>query len=107
MLRSLRFRLPALFLLGILVSGLIAAIVALRLFQGYVLQRSKSELRREAIGLTEVFATQAISANDTGQVPRIAQQLEQATGDKLFYVGVDPVPDGDIGLARLPPTAVD
>ena len=67
MLRSLRFRLPALFLLGILVSGLIAAIVALRLFQGYVLQRSKSELRREAIGLTEVFATQAISANDTGQ----------------------------------------
>jgi signal transduction histidine kinase len=107
MLRSLRFRLPALFLLGIVVSGLIAAVVALRLFQGYVLQRSKSELRREAIGLTEVFATQAISANDTGQVPRIAQQLEQATGDKLFYVGVDPVPDGDIGLARLPPTAVD
>jgi two-component system OmpR family sensor kinase len=107
MLSSLRFRLPALFLLGIVVSGLIAAVVALRLFQDYVLDRSKIELRREAIGLTEVFALQAISANNTGEVPRIAKQLERATGDRLFYVGVDPVPDGTIGLDRLPPTVVD
>jgi two-component system sensor histidine kinase BaeS len=107
MLSSLRFRLPALFLLGIVVSGLIAAVVALRLFQDYVLDRSKIELRREAIGLTEVFALQAISANNTGEVPRIAKQLERATGDRLFFVGVDPVPDGTIGLDRLPPTVVD
>jgi signal transduction histidine kinase len=40
-------------------------------------------------------------------VPRIAKQLERATGDRLFYVGVDPVPDGTIGLDRLPPTVVD
>ena len=76
MLSSLRFRLPALFLLGIVVSGLIAAVVALRLFQGYVLNRSKADLRREAIGLTEVFAQQAIARNDTGvPLPRIARQL--------------------------------
>src|SRR5205823_4084196 len=107
MLRSLRFRLPALFLLGIVVSGVIAALIALRLFQGYVLTRSKSQLRREAIGLTEVFAQQAITANNTGEVPRIANQLERATNDRLFYVGVPPVPGQSIGLTRLPRNTVN
>jgi len=107
MFSSLRFRLPALFLLGIVVSGLIAAVVALRLFQGYVLNRSKADLRREAIGLTEVFAQQAITANDTGALPRIARQLERATGDRLFYVGVSPVPGKNVGLELLPQSTVD
>ncbi len=107
MFSSLRFRLPALFLLGIVVSGLIAAAVALRLFQGYVLSRSKADLRREAIGLTEVLAQQAITANDTGALPRIARQLERATGDRLFYVGVPPVPGQSVGLQRLPQSTVD
>jgi signal transduction histidine kinase len=108
MFSSLRFRLPALFLLGIVVSGLIAAAVALRLFQGYVLSRSKTDLRREAIGLTGVFAQQAIKANDTGvSLPRIARQLERATGDRLFYVGVSPVPDQSVGLDPLPQSTVD
>ena len=107
MFTSLRFRLPAVFLLGIVVSGVIAALIALRLFQGYVLTRSKAQLRREAIGLTEVFARQAITANNTGEVPRIAKQLERATGDRLFYIGVDPVPDGSIGLQRLPNLTID
>ena len=112
MFSSLRFRLPALFLLGIVVSGLIAAVVALRLFQGYVLSRSKADLRREAIGLTEVFAQQAITANDTGVLPRIARQLERATGDRLFYVGVSPFPDkrrerrDSSGCRRTPSTGV-
>src|SRR6266446_4241987 len=107
MFSSLRFRLPALFLLGIVVSGLIAAVVALRLFQGYVLNRSKADLRREAIGLTEVFAQQAITANDTGVLPRIARQLERATGDRLFYVGVSPAPGKSVGFERLPQSTVD
>ena len=33
MFRSLRFRLPALFLLGVVVAGLVSAAIALRLFQ--------------------------------------------------------------------------
>ena len=107
MFSSLRFRLPALFLLGIVVSGLIASVVALRLFQGYVLNRSKADLRREAVGLTEVFAQQAITANDTGALPRIARQLERATGDRLFYVGVSPVPGKNVGLELLPQSTVD
>ena len=107
MFSSLRFRLPALFLLGIVVSGLIASVLALRLFQGYVLNRSKADLRREAVGLTEVFAQQAITANDTGALPRIARQLERATGDRLFYVGVSPVPGKNVGLELLPQSTVD
>jgi signal transduction histidine kinase len=108
MFSSLRFRLPALFLLGIVVSGLIASVVALRLFQGYVLNRSKADLRREAIGLTEVFAQQAITANDNGvPLPRIARQLERATGDRLFYVGVSPTPHQSVGLQLLPQSTVD
>ena len=107
MLSSLRFRLPALFLLGIVVSGLIAATVALRLFQSYVLSRSKADLRREAIGLTEVLARQAIIANDTGVLPRLARQLELATGDRLFYIGLSPTPGQNVGLERLPPDTVD
>jgi signal transduction histidine kinase len=102
--------LPALFLLGIVVSGLVASVVALRLFQGYVLNRSKADLRREAIGLTEVFAQQAITANDTGVLPRISSQLERATGDRLFYVGVSPFPGksrASVGLERLPQETVD
>src|SRR5438105_2261486 len=107
MLSSLRFRLPAIFLFGIVVSGVIAALIALRLFQGYVLTRSKAQLRREAIGLTEVFARQAIAANNTGKLPRIANQLEKATGDRLFYIGVDPVPGGNIGIDRIPSKTIN
>ena len=35
MLRSLRFQLPALFLLGVVVAGLVSAAIALRLFRSY------------------------------------------------------------------------
>src|SRR5438309_9822239 len=93
MFSSLRFRLPALFLLGILVSGLVTSVVALRLFQGYVLNRSKAQLRREAIGLTEVFAQQAITSYDTGVLPMIAKRRERVTGVLRVNVVVILVPD--------------
>jgi hypothetical protein len=43
--RSLRFKLPALFLLGIVCSGLVASLIALRLFQDYTHDQSVRELR--------------------------------------------------------------
>ena len=58
MFRSLRFRLPALFLAGIALALLIASAVALRLFQDYAREQSVRELQREAAGLTELFARQ-------------------------------------------------
>ena len=65
MLSSLRFRLPALFLAGIVVSGLIATAIALALFQNYARQQLLTKLRREANGLTQLYQKQAIAANDT------------------------------------------
>jgi len=109
MLRSLRFRLPALFLVGIVVSGVIATAVALALFQNYARQQLLTKLRREANGLTQLYQRQAIAANDTGaKTLRFApRQLEGATGDKIFYVGADVFPDQVSGLRQLPQNSVD
>src|SRR3954467_9491229 len=109
MLGSLRFRLPALFLVGIVVSGVIATAVALALFQNYGRQQLLVKLRREANGLTELYQQQAIVANDTGaRTVRFApRQLERASGDKIFYVGADVFPDQVSGLRPLPQDLVD
>jgi signal transduction histidine kinase len=109
MFRSLRFRLPALFLVGIVVSGVIATLVALALFQNYGRQQLLVKLRREANGLTALYQQQAIAANDTGaRTLRIAPpQLERATGDKIFYVGADVFPDQVSGLRQLPQNSVE
>ena len=109
MFRSLRFRLPALFLVGIVVSGVIATAVALALFQNYGRQQLLVKLRREANGLTELYQRQAIAANDTGaRTLRFAPaQLERATGDKIFYVGADVFPDQVSGLRQLPQDSVE
>jgi signal transduction histidine kinase len=84
--RSLRFRLPALFLLGIVVSGLVAAVVAFQLLDSYTLRRAKNELRREAAGVTRLYVAQASGSND----PVPASQLEAATGDRIYYVPPSP-----------------
>src|SRR5262245_42664936 len=110
MLGSLRFRLPALFLAGIVVSGVIAAAIALALFQNYAHKQLLVKLRREADGLTELYQKQAIAYNDTGtRTLRFAPpQLERATGDKIFYVGADVFPGaGPTGLRQLPLDTVD
>jgi signal transduction histidine kinase len=110
MLGSLRFRLPALFLVGIVVSGVIAAAIALALFQNYAHKQLLVKLRREANGLTQLYEKQAIAYNDTGtRTLRFAPaQLERATGDKIFYVGADVFPGaGPTGLRQLPLDAVD
>jgi signal transduction histidine kinase len=110
--RSLRFRLPALFLAGIVVSGIVAAVVAFQLFQSYTLRRAKQELRREAAGVTRLYVDQANSSND----PIPAAQLEHATGDRIYYVppvaGFDLFPpvgphDRTAHLRTLPRTMID
>ena len=55
---SLRFRLPALFLLGIVLAGIFAALISLRLFQTYTHDQSVQELKREAAGLSRLYADQ-------------------------------------------------
>ena len=101
MLRSLRFRLTAFFLAGVVVAGLVAAAIAYRLLDDYIDGRARATLNSEATGITRVLTFQVSHSN--AQIP--ADKLEQATGDLLRYVPAQP------GLAlwnesaRLIPTA--
>jgi two-component system sensor histidine kinase BaeS len=109
MLASLRFRLPALFLAGIVIAGIVSAIIALRLFESYTRDESLRELKREAVGLTQLYVQQALQSNEAGSVPPslVGAQLEKATGDRLYYVGVPIFPGGSSGLRQLPGGVVD
>jgi len=107
MFQSLRFRLPALFLAGVVFAGLVAAIIALSLIQSYTHDESLRELKREAIGLTQLYANQALQSNDQGGGAVSGKQLEQATGDSLFYVGLPIFPGQSSGLTQLPRSEVD
>jgi two-component system OmpR family sensor kinase len=83
MLRSLRFQLPALFLLAIVIAGLVSAAIALRLFRTYAENRSRqqayAEVGREATGITQLYGRQA------GRKLLSARRLELATGDRIFF----------------------
>ena len=59
MFRSLRFKLPAIFLLGLALSGLVATVIAARLFQDYAREQTIDELRREAVGIAVLYAENA------------------------------------------------
>jgi two-component system sensor histidine kinase BaeS len=103
MLGSLRVRLPALFLLGVAVTGIVAALIALRLFQDYTRDQSFAELRREATGLAQLYAQSALRAADEGErAPEFAaRSLELATGDRLFYTGTNLFPGQTSGITRI------
>src|SRR5579862_2106840 len=85
MLRSLRFRLPALFLLGIALAAVVAALIAIRFFQDYTRTHAAHELRAESAGIVELYARQA----GIGDVP--AESLHRAIGgDDIFWVPAVP-----------------
>jgi signal transduction histidine kinase len=87
--RSLRFRLPAFYLAGVALAGIVTTAIAIQLFQDHVRSQSLSELRREARGLSDLYAQQAIRSLDEGRsAPDFAgPELEKATGARLYYVG--------------------
>jgi signal transduction histidine kinase len=81
MLGSLRFRLPALFLLGILLAGLVASLISIRFFQSYTRARAIDELRSESVGIVQLYAQQA------GRESVPYQNLSHALGgDRVFWV---------------------
>src|SRR5918994_1328423 len=101
MFRSLRFRLPALFLAGIVLAVLIATVLALRLFQAYAREQAVRELQREAVGISTLFV-QRVGFQVPG--PRL---LELMTGDRIYYVGdrsfdIFLNEGAAVGLRRLP-----
>jgi two-component system OmpR family sensor kinase len=108
-MRSLRFRIPALFLAGVLVAGVVTALFAVRLFQDYTRDRTFSELRRQAAGLANLYQDQATrSADEAKQAPGFAAPfLERATGSRIYYAGVEIFPGQSSGLRPLSRDVLD
>jgi signal transduction histidine kinase len=102
MLRSLRFRLPALFLVGIVLAGVTSTLIAVKLFSDYTRNRKFSELQREATGLAQLYGDVA------GLDVFSSKGLERATGDTLFYNGLPLFPGAkNPSLRRLPDRFID
>ena len=110
MFRSLRFRLPALFLAGAALAGLVSTIISVGLFQDYTQDRLLAELRREARGLTSLYAEQArkvVEAPEGSKViPLATRRLEQASGSNLYWTGARVFYGQHSGLRDLPQSPV-
>jgi signal transduction histidine kinase len=106
MFRSLRFRLPALFLAGAAMAGLVSTVISVGLFQDYTEDRLLAELRREARGLTTLYAEQArrVSESPEGRqpLPLATRRLEQASGSRIYYAGARIFFGQRSGLRHLP-----
>jgi signal transduction histidine kinase len=109
MLRSLRFRLPTIFLVGVLMAALVTAAIAVHFFQEDTRSRGLSDLQRQARGLAELYAYQAATSVDESRAaPRFAPPLlERATGSVIYYSGVEIFPGQVSGLRMLPERYLD
>jgi signal transduction histidine kinase len=107
--RSLRFRLPALFFAGIVLTGVLAVAIAFGLFQDYTQDQARQELRQEAAGLTQLYVEQANKTQEQNKPPPFfaAKSLEAASGDRLFYVGLPFFSGRQSGLKSLPQNTID
>src|SRR2546430_2722725 len=102
MFGSLRFRLPALFLLGIVLAGIVAALISIRFFQSYTRARAIDELRSESVGIVQLYAQQA--GHESVPYSRLVRALG---GDSIFWV---PVARGVTllqGIRDIPASTVD
>jgi len=117
MLGSLRVRLPLVFLGGILLAGVVTAVISVRLFQQFAHDQALSSLSREANGIAQLYQT-AITGGYGNRKDRrapsrfAAASLQRATGDKIYYVGPNVLYPGQegqgiSGLVRLPLKTID
>ena len=102
MLGSLRFRLPALFLLGVVLSGLVASVIAIRFFQSYTHQRAVDELRSESVGIVRLYARQSGAAT----VP-LASLQRAIGGDRIYFAPAFPGAQLFQPLPPLPAKTID
>lgn len=102
MLGSLRFRLPALFLLGVVLSGLVASLIAIHFFQTYTRTRAVDELRAESVGIVRLYARQ------TGAAAVPLPNLQRAIGgDRIYFVPAFPGAQLFQRVPGLPAKTVD
>jgi signal transduction histidine kinase len=107
--RSLRFRLPALFLTAIVLAGLVSTAVAVSVSKGYaqnnLTKQAYRELGREARGIEQIY-----TAHAGGTAPP-STELERASGDQIFYVrrakGIDVFPGPTPAYTLLPKRILD
>ena len=111
MFRSLRFRLPALFLAAIVLAGLVSTAVAVSVSHSYAKSTLRKqafvELGNEARGITQIYAN---SSKKLG-CPPPSRELELASGDQVFYIprakGIDVFPCATPAYTVLPRTILD
>src|SRR5262249_49760351 len=110
MFRSLRVRLPLLFLTGNVIAMLVTTAIAVQLFREFARDQALSGLRSSANGIAELYSN-AIKADYAARTRSQSQrapswlvraQLEKMTGDRIYYVGVTPFPGEKSGLRPLP-----
>ena len=103
MLRSLRFRLPALFVLGIVLAAVVATLIAVRFFQGNIRASAASELRNESAGIVQLYAGKA----GTGHVSVANLKRELGGNKSVFWVPVVRWGSLQVGpLSELPSSEV-
>jgi signal transduction histidine kinase len=110
MFRSLRFRLPAFLIAGMLLAGVLSTIVAVQLYQSYTRKQAWHDLRREAVGVSDLYADQAkkVMSSRGGESPYFAgKNLSAATGDRIYYMGLPIFLNQFSGLTELNPAPVD
>src|SRR5580765_18239 len=104
-MRSLRFRLPAIFLLGFVIAGLVATALSIRFFQDYTRDRAIERLAGEGAGIVQLYSLNP-STDPKNTIP--PNKLERALGeDKLFFTPVNrnfPFLDG---LPEVPAGTID
>ncbi|MGZ4384082.1 MAG: ATP-binding protein [Gaiellaceae bacterium] len=107
--RSLRFRLPALLIAGMLLAGVLSTIVAVQLYQSYTRKQAWHDLQREATGVAALYIDQAKQyfANRSA-VPSnfAARNLTAATGDQIYFMGLPIIPGQLKGLKKMNPPPV-
>jgi signal transduction histidine kinase len=102
-MRSLRFSLPAFFLLGVLIAGVVTAAITITLVQADTENQTVSDLRRQARELGQLFAENALQTVDEGTSPPtiVVPRLELATGTRLYYAGTGLFPGAVDGLRDI------
>ena len=109
MFRSLRFRLPALFLAAIVLAGLVSTAVAVsvskRYAQNTLRKQAFRELTQEARGIDQIYREHA-----GGNAPP-SSEIERASGDQVFYMrpakGIDVFPGPTRAYTLLPRRLID
>jgi len=100
--RSLRFRLPALFVLGIVLAAIVATLIAVHFFQNNIRAHAATELRGDALNIAQLYQEKA----GIGYVS--LHSLQAALGsNEVFWV--PPARGASLltgPLPKLPPTVL-